>query len=172
MFVANAWKVEVMTLKVWEWEFEFMSFVGKANTYRSKVLLCWTCCIQDNSSAVRRRIFLVLFFAPNRLINLLTTHTEVQTVSLVPSISLPCFVAIPWMLWIFTQSWRDMPAFRNGRVDDNWLYKARHLECFILATSSSMLSAGWHWLQKCLQALHLSTLFVDVYFPLISASRV
>lgn len=147
MFVANAWKVEVMTLKVWEWEFEFMSFVWKANTYRSKVLLCWTWCIQDNSSVVRRRIFLVLFFAPNRLMNLLTTHTEVQTVSL-PSISLPCFAAIPWMLWIFAQSWRDMPAFRNGRVDDNWLYKARHLECFILATSSSMLSAGWHWLQK------------------------
>lgn len=140
----NAWKL-------WYWRYESKNlissrFVGKANTYRSKVLLCWTSCIQDNSSVVRRRIFLVLFFAPNRLLNLFTTHTEVQTVSLVPSISLPCSAAIPWMLWIFTQSWRDMPAFRNGRVDNNWLYKARHLECFILATSSSRKGCAFSWL--------------------------
>ena len=48
--------------------------------------------------------FLVLFFAPNLMLNLISTHTEAQTLSLVPSISLPCFAAVPWMLWIFAQS--------------------------------------------------------------------
>lgn len=136
----NAWK-----LYYWRYESKnliWSRFVGEGQHLRKY------CCVEPAVfktilALVWRRIFLVLFFDPNRLLNLFTTHTEVLTVSLVPLISLPCFAAIPW---IFTQSWRDMPAFRNGRVDDNWFYKARHLECFILATSSSRKRCAESWL--------------------------
>lgn len=144
--VADAWEL-------WYWRYEIKNFISSCLWGRPTLTDRKYCCVEP---AVFKTILawsgaefsLFYSFAPKRLLNLLTTHTKVQTVSLVPSISLPCFAAIPLMLWIFTQSWRDMPPFRNGRVDDNWLYKARHLECFILATSSSMLSAGWHWLHK------------------------
>lgn len=136
--------------KLWYWRYDSKNlvrsfFVGKANTYRIKY-----CCVEPGvfktTLAWSGAEFSFFYSSLRTVFNLLTTHTEVQTISLVPSITLPCFAAIPWMVWIFTQSWRDMPPFRNGRVDDNWLYRARHLECFILATASSKKRCALSWL--------------------------